>query len=82
MKTVIKRGLASSVQSEKRRHKVALIAGRVPEVTPEEKHHLAECCAFFKAEHYRGAAPGEVRQQDVECAEADIEAVIRKTRER
>jgi hypothetical protein len=80
MKTVTRRRASSPARSEKRQHKAAPIAERVPEVTPEEKRRMAECCAFFKAEHYREAAPGEIRQQDIECAEADIEAVMRKTR--
>ena len=50
---------------------------RGPGVTEEERHKLAECCAFFKAAHYRDAAPGEIRGADIEAAEAEIEAVIK-----
>jgi hypothetical protein len=39
---------------------------------------MAECCAFFKAEQYREAGPGKIRSQDVEVAEAEIEAIIRR----
>jgi hypothetical protein len=46
------------------------------EVTPEERHRVAECCAFFEAEKYREAEPGRIRSADVEKAEAQIDAVI------
>ena len=47
-----------------------------PRVAPQERHRLAECCAFFKAEYYREAEPGHIREQDIEAAERDIEAVL------
>jgi hypothetical protein len=49
-----------------------------PVVTAEERRHLAECCAFFKAQHYREAEPGKIREQDIEVAEAEIEAIVRR----
>jgi hypothetical protein len=49
---------------------------RGPGVAPEERRRLAECCAFFKAEKYREAGPGKVRENDVSKAEAEIDAVI------
>jgi hypothetical protein len=48
-----------------------------PSVNAEERHRLAECCAFFKAVHYREATPGAIRQQDIEAAERQIDAVLR-----
>jgi hypothetical protein len=52
------------------------VAGSVIEVTAEERRHLAECCAFFIAEHYREAEPGKIRAADVAAGEAQIDAVI------
>lgn len=48
-----------------------------PRVAPEERHRLAECCAFFMAEHYREAEPGRIRVQDIEAAEAEIDALLK-----
>ena len=48
------------------------------QVTPEEKHRLAECCAFFKAEQFRAAAPDGLRKKDIEDAESKIEEAVRK----
>jgi hypothetical protein len=48
----------------------------VLEITPEERHRMAECCAFFQAEKYREAEPGKIRSADVERAEAQIDAVV------
>ena len=54
-------------------------SGSGPSVAPEERHRLAECCAFFKAEHYREAEPGHIRKQDIEAAEAEIDAVLKSS---
>jgi hypothetical protein len=48
----------------------------VPDVSEEERRRLAECCAFFKAEHYRQADPKSIRSDDVQEAEAGIEAIV------
>ena len=47
-------------------------------VEAEEKHRLAECCAFFKAEAFRPAEPGAIRKADVQAAEAEIEQIVDK----
>ena len=47
-----------------------------PAVSSEERRHLAECCAFFKAEQYREAEPGTIRESDVRKAEEEIDNVI------
>lgn len=52
-------------------------AERGPGVAPEARHRLAECCAFFIAERYREAAPGHIRQRDIEAAEAEIAEILR-----
>jgi hypothetical protein len=50
---------------------------RGPGVAPEERQRLAECCAFFKAAHYRHAEPGTIRKRDIETAQAEIDAVLK-----
>lgn len=52
-----------------------------PGVTPEQRRRMAECCAFFKAEHYREASPAEIRQRDIEAAELEIAEAVRKAGE-
>lgn len=48
-----------------------------PVVSSEERRHLAECCAFFKAEQYREVEPGTIRESDVRKAEEEIDCVIK-----
>ena len=47
-----------------------------------ERCRLIEDCAFFRAERYREAAPGEVREQDRRAAAAEIDAAIGARRKR
>jgi hypothetical protein len=51
---------------------------RGPAVSSQARRLLAECCAFFKADRYREAAPGKIRRHDIDVAEAQIDAIIRK----
>lgn len=51
-------------------------------VDEEQRRHLIECCAFFRAQRFREVAPGHYRQQDLRSAAADIDAVIRPARKR
>ena len=46
----------------------------------EERQHLIEACAFFHADHFRPAAPGSVRAQDLTEAAAAIDAVLKRGR--
>ena len=46
-------------------------------VDDEERRHLIDACAFFKAEHFRMAEPGSVREQDVRKAAADVDAALK-----
>lgn len=46
------------------------------QVSPEEAHRLAECCAFFKAEHFREAQPGALRESDVDIVQEQIEEIV------
>lgn len=52
------------------------------EVTPQEKHRLAECCAFFKASRYRKPEPATIRKSDIDSAEAEISDVIERVKRR
>ena len=46
-------------------------------VEEEERRHLINACAFFRAEHFRTAAPGSIREQDVRKAAADVDAALK-----
>ena len=46
-------------------------------VDEEERRHLIDACAFFKAEHFRMADPGCIREQDVRKAAADVDAALK-----
>ena len=47
-------------------------------VDEEERRHLIDACAFFKAEHFRTAEPGSIREQDVRKAAADVDAALKR----
>jgi len=47
-------------------------------VDGEERRHLVDACAFFKADHFRMAEPGSIREQDVRKAAADVDAVLKR----
>jgi hypothetical protein len=53
-----------------------------PAVDDEQRRHLIEACAFFRAERFRECEPGHVREQDVRAAASEIDAVIRPGRKR
>ena len=68
-----------------RRTPVVAVAGRAPAsvaVDEEERRHLIECCAFFRAERFREAEPGHIREQDKKAAAAAIDAAIRAARKK
>jgi hypothetical protein len=46
-------------------------------VDGEERRHLVDACAFFRAEHFRMAEPGSIREQDVRKAAADVDAILK-----
>jgi hypothetical protein len=54
-------------------------AARV-ELDEEQRRHLIECCAFFRAQRFREADPGHLRKDDVQAAAHDLEAAIRPPR--
>jgi len=47
-------------------------------VDEDERRHLINACAFFKADHFRMAEPGSIREQDVRKAAADVDAVLKR----
>jgi hypothetical protein len=47
-------------------------------VDDEERLHLINACAFFKAERFRAAEPGSIREQDVRKAAADVDAALKR----
>ncbi len=46
-------------------------------VDDEERRHLIDDCAFFRAERFRMAEPGSIRDEDVRKAAADVDAVLK-----
>jgi len=46
-------------------------------VDEEERRHLIDACAFFRAEHFRMAEPGSIREQDLRKAAADVDAALK-----
>ncbi len=61
-------------------------SGRTPRpavsVDEEQRRHLIECCAFFRAQRFREAAPGRYREQDLRAAADAIDSVIQPARRR
>lgn len=51
-------------------------------VREEERRHLVEDCAFFRAARFRAPEPGCYREQDLKVAETEINAVIKPKRKR
>lgn len=48
------------------------------DVQADERQHLVEACAFFRADHFRAAEPGSFREQDLKDAAAEIDAVLKR----
>lgn len=51
-------------------------------VTDEERQHLIEDVAYFRAERYRRVEPGQYREEDRREVEAEIEAILKRCRKR
>ena len=56
-------------------------SGRVL-VEEEQRKHLIEDCAYFRAARFRPDGPGGYRKQDLQGAAAAIDAVIKPRRAR
>jgi hypothetical protein len=46
-------------------------------VDADERLHLINACAFFRAERYREADPRSIRGDDVQKATRDVDAALR-----
>jgi hypothetical protein len=49
-------------------------------VDADERLHLINACAFFRADRFRTAEPGSVRGEDVQKAARDVDAVLQGRR--
>ena len=49
-------------------------------VDDDERLHLINACAFFRAERFREADPASIRGEDVRKAARDVDAVLKGRR--
>ena len=49
-------------------------------VDADERLHLINACAFFRAERFRAADPGSIRGDDVQKAAKDVDAALKGRR--
>lgn len=49
-------------------------------VDADERLHLINACAFFRAERFRAAAPGTIRGEDVRKAARDVDIALKGRR--
>lgn len=49
-------------------------------VDAEERLHLINACAFFRAERFREADPGSIRGEDVRKAAREVDAALQGRR--
>lgn len=49
-------------------------------VDDDERLHLINACAFFRAERFREADPGSIRGEDVRKAARDVDAALQGRR--
>jgi len=47
-------------------------------VDADERLHLINACAFFRAERFRAADPESIRGEDVQRAARDVDAALRR----
>ena len=63
-----------------RRRPRARKAAAAVRVDEEQRRRLLECCAFFRAQHFREAAPGRYRKEDLRAAARELDAAIKPSR--
>jgi hypothetical protein len=68
------RGKAASAAGDAR------LCGCGLRVDDEERLHLINACAFFRAERFRAADPGSIRGEDVLKAARDVDAALKGRR--
>ena len=49
-------------------------------VDADERLHLINACAFFRADRFRAAQPGSVRGEDVQQAARDVDTALQGRR--
>jgi hypothetical protein len=49
-------------------------------VDADERLHLINACAFFRAERFRAADPGSIRGEDVRKAARDVDTALKRRR--
>lgn len=49
-------------------------------VDADERLHLINACAFFRADRFRAADPGSIRGDDVQKAAKDVDAALKGRR--
>jgi hypothetical protein len=49
-------------------------------VDADERLHLINACAFFRAERFRAANPGSIRGEDVRKAARDVDTALKRRR--
>lgn len=49
-------------------------------VDADERLHLINACAFFRAERFRAAEPGSIRSEDVQRAARDVDTALKGRR--
>jgi len=47
-------------------------------VDDDERLHLINACAFFRAERFRAADPASIRGEDVRKAAREVDAVLQR----
>lgn len=62
--------------ASRRRKPAAVLCACGVAVDAEEREHLVQACAFFRADRFREADPAHLRAQDREDVAADIDAVL------
>jgi hypothetical protein len=78
MQAMRREAAAERVRVQRSDKGVRTVRERGPAVSSQARRHLAECCAFFKAQRYRDAEPDKIRRHDIDAAEAEIGSIIRK----
>jgi hypothetical protein len=58
----------------------ARLCGCGVRVDADERLHLINACAFFRAERFRAADPGSIRGDDVRKASRDVDSALKRRR--
>jgi hypothetical protein len=72
----MERQMTTGKKTAGRRRKPAAVCVCGIAVDDEEREHLVEACAFFRADRFRDADPGHLRAQDRKDVAVDIDAAL------